>query len=90
MLTVALPKCSAATWLEVAAELCKESPRTYFVRGPFVLRDPLGVLAALRGRELGHPDLTVSSAHGQGGVPTVRQELSLRTQEKGGQQEVSK
>lgn len=67
-----------------------ELPHAYFVRGAFVLRDPLGVLAALRGRELGHPDLTVSSAHGQGGVPTVRQELSLRTQEKGAQQGVKK
>lgn len=61
-------------------------PYTHFVRCPFVLRHSLGVLAALRGREFSHPDLAVSSAHGQGGVPTVREELSLRTQEKVGTQ----
>lgn len=60
------------------------------MRCAFVLRNPLGVLAALRGRELGHPDLAVSGAHGQGGVPAVREELGLRTQDKVGQQEVRK
>lgn len=43
----------------------------------FMLCDPLCVLAPLRGRELGHPDLTITGAHGQGGVPTVRQKLCL-------------
>lgn len=47
---------------------------------PFVLCYPLGVLAALGGRELSHSDLTISSTHGQGGVSAVRQELCLCTQ----------
>ncbi len=45
----------------------------------FMLRHPLGVLAALCGRELSHSDLAISSTHGQGGVSTVRQELCLCT-----------
>lgn len=43
----------------------------------FMLCYPLCVLAALRGRELSDSDLTVTSAHGQGGVSAVRQELCL-------------
>lgn len=49
----------------------------HFVRCPFVLCYPLGILAALRGRELRHSDLTISGTHGQGGVSTVWQELGL-------------
>lgn len=55
------------------------STDTHLVCCPFMLCYPLGVLAALCGRELGHSDLTISSAHGQGGVPAVRQELCLCT-----------
>lgn len=50
---------------------------THFVCGAFMLCNPFGVLAALRGRQLSHSDLTITSAHGQGGVSTVRQELGL-------------
>lgn len=53
---------------------------THLMRCPFMLCYPLGILAALRGRELGHSDLSVPSTHGQGGVSTVGQELSLRTE----------
>lgn len=57
--------------------LSKLMVNTHFVRCAFVLCDPFGVLAALRGRQLSHSDLTIASAHGQGGVSTVRQELGL-------------
>lgn len=47
----------------------------------FVLGHPFGVFAALRGRELGYPDLSVPSTHGQGGVSTVGEELGLNVKE---------
>lgn len=56
---------------------------THFVCCAFMLCHPLGVLAALCGRELSHSDLTIASAHGQGGVSTVRQELCLYVYIKG-------
>lgn len=68
-----------AIWLQHlgVAEIYSTKLDTHLVCSPFMLCYPLGVLAALRGRELGHPDLTISSAHGQGGVSAVRQELRL-------------
>ena len=50
---------------------------SYLVGGPLMLGHSLGVLAALGGRKLSHPDLPVTSAHGQGRVPAVWQELGL-------------
>lgn len=44
----------------------------------FMLRHPLGVLAALRGGQLSHADLPVTGAHGQRGVATVGEELGLQ------------
>lgn len=51
--------------------------RAHLVRSSFVLRHALGVLAALGGGELGHPDLPVAGAHGQRGVAAVGEELGL-------------
>lgn len=48
------------------------------VRCSFVLCHPLGVLAALSGGQLSHPDLAVAGAHGQRGVAAVGQELGLQ------------
>lgn len=73
-------------FISTAAAVCGTNPgrptsthivTTHFVRCAFMLRYPLGVLAALSGRQLGHPDLTIASTHGQGGVSAVRQELCL-------------
>lgn len=51
--------------------------RAHLVRSSFVLCHALGVLAALGGGELGHPDLPVAGAHGQRGVAAVGEELGL-------------
>jgi len=60
----------------------------HLVGSPFVLCYALGAFAALGGGELGHPDLAVPRAHGQGAVPAVRQELGLKGGPQGGTRQI--
>lgn len=52
----------------------------YLVCSAFVLSHSFCVFAALRGGQLGYPDLPVPSTHGQCGVATVREKLCLQKQ----------